>query len=262
MLRYKFQQETIGHYQIIVKPYWWQKDIFKIIAAIISLSILILMGFYFYRKRKQNELIQQREETEKLILNLRAIHGQLNPHFIFNALSSIQGLINTNEISKANEYLSDFSNLLRNTLNDSDTIYHNLNEEIKILSNYLKLEQLRFQFDYSFKLDENINLNEIEFPTMLLQPLVENAVRHGVSMLREAGEIIIHFYRENHNLIAEITDNGKGFENKDESKGYGRKLTNDKIELLNKISGSELITKTIFRENQKTVIKISFKNKL
>lgn len=261
-LRYKFQPETINHYVVTVKPYWWQSILFRVIAAIIILSLIVITGFYYYKKRKEKQLLNQKEETEKLILNLRAIHGQLNPHFIFNSLNSIQGLINTNRISKANEYLSEFSSLMRNTLIDSDKIYHSLDKELKILRTYLKLEQLRFEFNYNFKIDESINIHEIEFPGMLLQPLIENAVRHGVSGLREKGEIVIHFYRDNHNLITEIKDNGKGFEDKSESNGYGSKLTDDKIKLLNKISGGESITKNIFRKNESTVIQIIFKNKL
>ena len=261
-LRYKFQPETINHYLIIVNPYWWQSILFKIITAVMGLSLMVFAGFYFYRKRKEQQLLKQREETGKIILNLRAIHGQLNPHFIFNSLNSIQGLINTNRISKANEYLSEFSNLMRNTLIDSDKIYHTLDKEINILSTYLKLEQLRFEFDYNFKIDESINISEIEFPTLLLQPLVENAVKHGVSGLRDEGEITIHFFRDNHNLIVEIMDNGKGFENKTQQNGYGWKLTDDKIELLNKISGGESITKNIFHKNRQTVIQISFKNSI
>jgi LytS/YehU family sensor histidine kinase len=151
---------------------------------------------------------------------------------------------------------------MRNTLIDTDKIYHSLDKEIKILSTYLKLEQLRFEFDYNFKIDESININEIEFPGMLLQPLVENAVRHGVSGLRGEGEIIIHFYRNNHNLIVEIKDNGNGFEDNLKSNGFGCKLTADKIKLLNKLSGVESITKNIFRKNERTVIQILFKNKL
>lgn len=259
-LRYKFQPETINHYLIIVKPYWWQSVLFKIIAAVVGLSFIMLISLYFYRKRKEQQLLKQRQETEKTILNLRAIHGQLNPHFIFNSLSSIQGLINTNRIKQANEYLSEFSNLMRNTLIDSDKIYHTLDKEIKVLNTYLKIEQLRFEFDYKFKIDESLNINEIEFPTLLLQPLVENAVKHGVSGLRDKGEIIIHFFRDNHNLIVEIKDNGKGIENKMQPDRFGRKLTDDKIKLLNKISGSECITKNIFRKNQQTIIQMSFKN--
>ena len=259
-LRYKFQPETINHYLVIVKPYWWQSVLFKIIAAVVGLSFIMLISFYFYRKRKEQQLLKQRQETEKTILNLRAIHGQLNPHFIFNSLSSIQGLINTNRIKQANEYLSEFSNLMRNTLIDSDKIYHTLDKEIKVLTTYLKIEQLRFEFDYKFKIDESLKINEIEFPTLLLQPLVENAVKHGVSGLRYKGEIIIHFFRDNHNLIVEIKDNGKGIENKMQPDRFGWKLTDDKIKLLNKISGSEYITKNIFRKNQQTVMQMSFKN--
>ena len=261
-IRYKFQPETVNHYVVTVKPYWWQSILLRIIAAIIILSLMVIIGFYYYRKRKEKQLINQQGETEKLELKLRAIHGQLNPHFIFNSLNSIQGLINTNRISQANEYLSEFSSLMRNTLIDSDKIYHSLDKELKILSTYLKLEQLRFEFNYDFKIGESINIPEIEFPSMLLQPLIENAVKHGVSGLREKGEIEIHFYRDNHNLIAEIKDNGNGFEDKFKSNGYGCKLTDDKIKLLNKLSGVESITKTIFRKNERTVVQILFKNKL
>ena len=261
-LRYKFQPETVNHYLVTVKPNLWQSILFRIIAAIIILSLIVITGFYYYRKRKEKQLLNQKEETEKLVLKLRAIHGQLNPHFIFNSLNSIQGLINTNRISQANEYLSEFSSLMRNTLTDSDKIYHSLDKELKILSTYLKLEQLRFEFNYDFKIDESINIHEIEFPGMLLQPLIENAVRHGVSGLREEGEIIIHFYRDNHNLIVEIKDNGNGFEDNLKSNGYGCKLTDDKIKLLNKLSGVESITKNLFRKNERTVIQIIFKNKL
>jgi two-component sensor histidine kinase len=259
-IRYKFQPETINHYLIIVKPYWWQSTFFKILVFFIGLSFLFLSGFYFYNRRRKNQFAKQQEETEKIILNLKAIHSQLNPHFIFNSLSSIQGLINTNRISDANKYLSEFSNLMRNTLIDSDKIYHTLDEEIKVLDTYLKLEQLRFQFEYSFRKEDSISKSEIEIPTFLLQPLVENAVKHGVSGLREKGKINIRFIRDGNNLIAEISDNGKGFKNEKKLNGYGYKLTNDKIELLNKISGKDAIELKILRKNEETVVEIIFKN--
>ena len=209
MLRYKFQPETLSVYLIEVKPIWWQRTLFKIIASLIVLSVIFFSLFHFYRKRKKRQLIKQREETEKSMLELKAIRSQLNPHFIFNSLSSIQGLINTNKIESANVYLSEFSNLMRNTLTESDKIFQPLDKEVNMLETYLKIEQLRFQFEYSIKVDCNAELNQIEIPSLLLQPLVENAIKHGVSRLREKGKVDIHFYLKNRNLFAEIEDKNK-----------------------------------------------------
>ncbi|MBS1735696.1 MAG: histidine kinase [Bacteroidetes bacterium] len=205
------------------------------------------------------QLIKQREETEKSMLELKAIRSQLNPHFIFNSLSSIQGLINTNKIESANVYLSEFSNLMRNTLTESDKIFQPLDKEINMLETYLKIEQLRFQFEYSIKVDGNAVLNQIEIPSLLLQPLVENAIKHGVSGLREKGKVDIHFYLKNRNLFAEIEDNGNGLSGKKNPNGYGLKLTDERILLLNKIKGQH-IEKKIFRMNNKTVVQIIFTN--
>jgi two-component system, LytTR family, sensor kinase len=260
LFRYKFQPETTNVYSFHVKPFWWQSWWFKVLAIIFSLSLLFFLIFYFYQNRKKQQLLKQQEETEKRILELKAIRSQLNPHFIFNSLSSIQGLINSNKIDDANYYLAEFSNLMRNTLIESDKLYQTLQKEIELLETYLKLEQLRFQFEYEIKTDENIKTNEIEIPSLLLQPLVENAVKHGVSELREKGKVSILFFTTANNLIAEIKDNGSGFNNKNNAEGFGLKLTYDRIVLLNKMNKDQIIDKKIFRINNETVIQIIFKN--
>jgi two-component system, LytTR family, sensor kinase len=185
----------------------------------------------------------------------------LNPHFIFNSLSSIQGLINTNKLNDANLYLSEFSNLMRNTLTESDKLYQILQKEIELLQTYLKLEQLRFQFEFKIETDDIEKINDIRIPSLLLQPIVENAVKHGVAELREKGKISIHFYAINSNLIVEIKDNGKGFPVKNHLNGYGLKITDERISLLNKINGQK-IEKKIFRMNNETVVEIIFKNEI
>jgi two-component system, LytTR family, sensor kinase len=260
LFRYKSQPDTINVYSVDVKPYWWQTLWFKIVAIIFSLLILFVLIFYFYRNRKKQQLLKQQEETEKRILELKAIRSQLNPHFIFNSLSSIQGLINSNKIDDANYYLAEFSNLMRNTLIESDKLYQTLQKEIELLETYLKLEQLRFQFKYEMNVAANIKTNEIEIPSLLLQPLVENAVKHGVSELREKGKVSILFFTTANNLIAEIKDNGSGFNNKNKAEGFGLKLTYDRIVLLNKMNKDQIIDKKIFRINNETVIQIIFKN--
>lgn len=259
LLRYKSQPETINVYTFHVKPFWWQTLWFKIIAITFSLSLFFILLFYFYRNKKKQQLLKKQEEIKKGMLELKAIRSQLNPHFIFNALSSIQGLINSNKINDANYYLSGFSDLMRNTLAQSDKIFQPLEKEIAILETYIKIEQLRFGFKYEMNVDANIKTNEIEIPSLLLQPLVENAIKHGVSALREKGNVTIHFFIGDNNLIAEIKDNGAGFDDANKN-GFGWQLTNDRITLLNKMNKEQSIDKKIFRVNNETVVQIIFKN--
>lgn len=258
-LRYKFQTETINHYLITVKKHWWQTISFKIILFIFLSAFTFLLGFHSYQRKQKKKSLNQQREKESILLQLKAIRSQLNPHFIFNSLTSIQSLINTNKIASANEYLSEFSSLMRDALEGGDKIFQSLDKEINILKNYLKLEQLRFDFEYRITTD-NIKINEIEIPSLLLQPLVENAVKHGVSELREKGKIEITFYSDNNNLVAEIKDNGKGFNSNETTDGYGWKLTNDKIRLTNGILNEQTIEKNIFRTNDQTTVQIIFKN--
>lgn len=261
LLRYKFQPETINNYSIYVKPFWWQTGWFRILEATFYLLILFLLIFYLYRKKKKRQLIKQQEKTERLILELRSIRSQLNPHFIFNSLSSIQGLINTNKLDDANLYLFEFSNLMRITLTENDKLYQTVQKEIELLQTYLNMEQLRFQFEFEIETDDCEKINDIEIPALLLQPIVENAIRHGVAELREKGKINVHFYAINDNLVAEIKDNGKGFSAENNLNGYGLKITDERIILLNKINGQK-IEKKIFRMNNETVVQIIFTNEI
>ena len=261
LLRYKSQPESTNIYSFYVKPFWWQTGWFKILEALFYLLILFLLIFYFYRRKKKRQLIKQQEKTERLLLELKSMRSQLNPHFIFNSLSSIQGLINTNKLDDANLYLSQFSNLMRNALTENDKLYQTLEKEIELLQTYLKMEQLRFQFEFKIETQDGEKINGIGIPSLLLQPIVENAVKHGVAELREKGKINIHFYAVSDNLVAEIKDNGKGFPVKNDLNGYGLKITDERISLLNKINGQK-IEKKIFRMNNETVVEIIFKNEI
>ena len=162
---------------------------------------------------------------------LNMVRSNLNPHFVFNALSGIQSLINKNEVERANNYLSKFAGLTRHVLNESATI--SIREEINLLNDYLAMEQLRFPFEYSIDADEDVNDN-IEIPVMLVQPFVENAVKHGVMPLQGAGNINIHFTKHDKDLKITLTDNGKGFDANKTYSGLGLKLSKKRIDLLNK----------------------------
>ncbi len=235
-VRYVLQQERINTYTLQVGPNWYQTTVFYMGCGLGFLAGIVGIVWVFYRRK--TIAVQQKQEA--LEQQIRIIQSQLNPHFVFNSLSSIQGMIHTNRIKEANIYLTEFSKLLRNTLTKSDKIYNRLDSEITILDTYLKLEQLRFGFFYSITTDEGINNAEIEIPSLLLQPIVENAVKHGVSALKEKGAITIRFFKKYQNLIAEIQDNGEDYNNS-QHLGYGLKLTHDRISLINEMTGYEAI---------------------
>lgn len=251
-----------GHYEILVKqqekvPIWDDAKMVKIpfdvlptpvfdkrfsmqqllpylIGTLLSFMAL-LFGFQYYNKRKLLK-VQQQQQTAQL--KLKTIRSQLNPHFMFNALSSIQNLMNKNELLPANHYLSKFAGLTRKVLNNSEQEMISLQEEIQLTEDYLQMEQLRFGFQYQLEVDPEIDIVNIEIPTLLLQPFIENAIKHGITSLKEKGKILVNISQHNKNLVIKINDNGKGFNasqtNKDKS-AFGLKLSQERIALLNQL---------------------------
>ncbi|MBC8616896.1 histidine kinase [Parabacteroides faecis] len=205
-----------------------------VIGALLLAAIIGLI-YYFRTKNKQKQELNRRRIRE---LELRAIRSQMNPHFIFNALSSIQNLINRSANQEANKYLIDFSRLLRKVLATSEKKLVTLSDEIEQLQLYLKLEQLRFPFSYSLTVDENIQPDTIEIPGMLIQPFVENAVKHGIAP-RGTGEIIIRLSLQNQLLIIDITDDGPGLDT-DANGGFGIRAVTNEFEILKTLYNTEI----------------------
>ena len=205
-----------------------------VIGAFLLAAIIGLI-YYFRTKNKQKQELNRRRIRE---LELRAIRSQMNPHFIFNALSSIQNLINRSANQEANKYLIDFSRLLRKVLATSEKKLVPLSDEIEQLQLYLKLEQLRFPFSYSLTVDENIQPDTIEIPGMLIQPFVENAVKHGIAP-RGTGEITIRLSLQNQLLIIDITDDGPGLKT-EENGGFGIRAVTNEFEILKTLYNTEI----------------------
>ena len=162
----------------------------------------------------------------------------MNPHFIFNALSSIQNLINRSANQEANEYLIDFSRLLRKVLATSEKKLVSLSDEIEQLQLYLKLEQLRFPFSYSLAVGKNIEPDAIEIPGMLIQPFIENAVKHGIAP-RGTGEIIIRLSLQDQLLVIDIIDDGPGMGTETED-GFGIRAISNEFEILKDLYNTEI----------------------
>lgn len=181
-------------------------------------------------------------------LELQSLRSQMNPHFIFNALNSVNEFIATQDERKANKYLSDFSKLMRSVLevNQKETI--DLADEINLTELYLKLEQDRFQdkFDHEFIVDERLRHSEIQIPPQLLQPYIENAIWHGLRYRETKGKLNVLIREEEEQIKIEIRDNGIGRKNSIASKtkfqkqqtSTGMKNTQSRMEIVEKLYGS------------------------
>jgi two-component sensor histidine kinase len=205
------------------------------ILFIIFISVLFSCGAAYFMYKARVKAIRKKEENKRLIseLELKAIRSQMNPHFIFNALSSIQHFMNQGKNSEANQYLLNFAKLLRMVLATSEKKLTPLSDEIEQLELYLQLEQLRVPFDYRIEIDSTIQPNYEEIPGMLIQPIVENAVKHGIGA-NQGGTITIRFSKVDQVLLAEITDDGAGFVSSSQPmNGFGLKATEERLRLIN-----------------------------
>ncbi|RYU93124.1 sensor histidine kinase [Emticicia agri] len=235
-IRYTAQPQHVTEYRFEVEPNWYQTLWFKFVLTGIGLIIMALIVFVFLLIRQRNKTNRETEKKQKLNLELQALYAQLNPHFVFNALNSIQGLINQQDIKGANEYLSDFARLMRESLTNGSKGETPLWQEVQMMETYLKLEQLRFGFGYSIQIDEHLDLYSNNLPSLLWQPLLENAVKHGVASLQQKGEITIRLEKQDDCIVIRIKDNGKGINTPEPTNGFGLELTNNRIRLLNALN--------------------------
>ena len=206
------QTENISFY---IKTPFWQSGVFWTVAVI---SFFILSFFILETRNKQKrkaaveKVITEKKLTE---LEMQALKAQINPHFVFNCLNSIKGFIFDRDYAQADKYLDKFADLMRSTIDNSDASIISLQNEINYLDNYLQLEKLRFEdkFDYKIEVAADIDKEAFFVPAMLLQPYVENAIRHGMRFLEnKKGLININVNKENNFLVCEIDDNGIGRE--------------------------------------------------
>jgi len=206
------QSETISFY---IKTPFWQSGVFWTIA-VISLFIISFFVLETRNKQKRKAAVEKVITEKKLTeLEMQALKAQINPHFVFNCLNSIKGFIFDRDYAQADKYLDKFSDLMRSTIDNSDAAIISLQDEISYLDNYLQLEKLRFEDKFNYKIDVAADIDRELFfvPAMLLQPYVENAIRHGMRFLENSkGQININVKKENNFLVCEIDDNGIGRE--------------------------------------------------
>ena len=223
----------------------WQRWWFVTMAMIIFISLL--WGFIRYRINHINKMAlvqQQALETERRMVESerKALRAQINPHFIFNVLNSIQFYIQDNDPLVASRYLSKFAKLMRMILENSKSSSVPLNDELEALKLYMDLEILRteYKFEYSINIDQKIDASEIYIPPMLIQPFIENSIRHGIGPSTDAGHINIDLQLNDNIITCIIEDNGIGINASQKlnrpQNGYvssGMKITGDRLEILN-----------------------------
>ncbi len=224
-----------------IRPAWWQSLWFRIIiAALISVFIYLL-----YRN-KLKQLKQQFEtERKQASLQLTAMRAQMNPHFIFNVMNSIRNYMQNHDLASAEKYLTSFSKLVRYTLDNSEVQEISLEEELEAIKNYVAHEMLRFEngFEFDVLINEGIDPSEITLLSMLLQPYVENAIKHGINRMKKGGKILIAIREENEKVIIAIEDNGVGTaeamkwnsSNRVNHISHGTSLNSERIKAYNKV---------------------------
>lgn len=210
-----------------------------IIYSLIALSLLLItLAYFMWRNNKQQRINNH-------LLALKSLRSQMNPHFIFNALNSVNSYIAMNDERAANKYLADFSKLMRSVLENSELDFIPLSKETELLGLYIKLEHERFKdkFDYEFVIDPLLEGTSLQVPPMLLQPIIENAVWHGLRYKDEKGFLKVAFAKAGNQIIVTITDNGIGrakskelkteHQKKRKSKGLGN--VQNRVALLNEL---------------------------
>lgn len=230
---------------------------------VIGSLILIALLLFFTAYTQYKSVLQQKNANNQLAL--KSLRTQMNPHFIFNALNSVNSFIASNDERAANKYLSEFSQLMRSVLENSEEDFIPLEKEIELLELYVKLEHFRFKdkFDYTIQVSEEINVNEFVIPPMLLQPYVENAVWHGLRYKEEKGELEILFEQnDSESVKITITDNGIGrskskafkTENQKKQKSKGMGNIQKRISILNDMYKDkvDVIVENVFENEEGT----------
>lgn len=202
--------ESAVHYDFTILPPFWQAWWFRALALLLAAGLVILV----FRRRivaVKNKAAIKQQMAE---LEAKAIRAQMNPHFIFNSLNAIQESIVLNDYTTSYQYLSKFSKLLRQVLNNSEKNFIPLRDEIEMNRLYLELESLRFKhsFTYTIDIDPTIDTETVLFPSLMLQPFIENAVWHGLMHKDGEKKLTIRFYSQQLQLKCTIEDNGIGRE--------------------------------------------------
>jgi sensor histidine kinase YesM len=248
-----------------------QPMFFVYLGAILQCIIFsIIIGFTIRRVEQRSKNAEVRlaiklKEMEEL--KMTALQSQMNPHFLFNSLNSINNFVLKNEVEKASDYITKFSKLIRVILNSSSSPTSSLSDELNILALYVKLEQMRVTggFEYTVNVDENINLDKIKVPSMFLQPFIENSIWHGIMKVEGEKFIKLTVKEDNGSVLCIILDNGIGINKakqlshmSQKRKFFGAEATENRIRMLYQNKDVHIVTKDVSSKD-KTGTQVSIK---
>ncbi len=240
-----FDPSTEKKYTIIIQRHFYETRLAILLYILLGSGLIYLIVIKILQAVKTREM----EKRQLLQAEKRSLLAQMNPHFIFNSLNSIEHFIVQHDERQANNYLSNFSGLIRRILDNSKKNLIPLQEEITTLSLYLGMEKLRFENDFEFQItkDELIEYNEMMIPPMMLQPFVENAIWHGLLPSKKKGILKISFLNEGDYFKCIIVDNGIGREKASSLKSVKRshvptgiRNIEERIDLLNKLNKKKI----------------------
>lgn len=252
-LKYDYETKSL-QYKLETEKQNAEKNTIMILLS--SALFLLMIGVYFlYRNYKQKQTINTFEKNE---LNQRLLITQMNPHFIFNSIDNIQSLIYNKQDKEAVNYLTKFSKLTRQILENSNENYISLSEELTMIDNYLVIQQLLYNnsFDFDITVEDEIDPEIILLPPMLTQPFIENAIKHGIQNKTVRGMIVIRFSLKDTKLYFEIKDNGIGFgtSTKDENhKSLAMTITKERLVNYTKKSDFAVQTENVLDQYEKVI---------
>jgi ligand-binding sensor domain-containing protein len=239
-------KESMNQITLNILPAFWQTWWFKLLLFI----LIVVLIYYLFRRRvaaiREKEKTRTNYERKIAEVEMSSLRAQMNPHFMFNSLNSINNFILKNDPDNASDYLTKFSRLMRLILDNSRSEWVLLENELKALQLYIELEAVRFDnaFDYSIEVTQDVNPETVMVPPLIIQPYVENAIWHGLLHRKEpGGRIDIRLWKNNGTFYIEVEDNGVG---RDEAKrlksktatkqkSHGMQITAQRIEVVNKV---------------------------
>ena len=255
-----FNKESVSkEFLIIVPPPFWLTWWFYFLIGITCVGLVILFVYLRIHGIRKIEMEKTLLHQKYSAIELKALQAQLNPHFIFNCLNSIQHFIIINDELSANKYLGKFSYLMRMFLEHSKSDFISMEDEVALLKTYVELENLRFanSFTFTLNIQEDMPLPEIEIPSMLFQPFIENSINHGLLNLDRKGLLYIEFKVENDTLIGIIDDDGIGRQKAMEyrkardgsRKSRGFEITKDRINVFNRKNDMDITFEIIDKKD-------------
>lgn len=220
-----------------------------LIGLILIALLTIVIFIVFYRQRQTRNRLKLIETEQRLNL------ARINPHFFFNAMASLQTFAYQEKSPQTSLFISRFAKIMRQSLENTYDEMISIETEIDFLTDYLKIQQLRFpdKFEFRFEIDPDLEIDELKVPGMLIQPFVENSIEHGFKNIDHLGELCLTFSKNKDHIVINITDNGSGIKENDVEQSHisrASQITEDRLRLFNIQHSSNASFTTVLSENQ------------